>query len=680
MSTITHLPREYAAARFLRVTSAISCALTVLSVSAQSPAAPAVATPAAAPAYKTAADIPVADFFRLPRYSQMAMSPDGKRLAALAPVNGRDNIAVIDLEKRSAAVITNFDRVNVTDFLWVDTHRIVLRTANRELETGVTQFIGVFGIDSDGTNLRNLSPDKRQRVFRVFRATNDGTGDLIIGKMVDSRTTESVLRLDTRTGRTKLLTFKNPGEATGWAIDSNNHIRAALRAEPRESADAPRKRSLWYRSTSDGDWEKIHESVDEMDALQPLAFDTDDKTLIVSSRAGADRLALFRFDPTTRKIGEKLFEHPWLDIDGGLIRHPKTHVVLGIRYSAETWKTHWFDATYSSLQGMVDATLSTTTNTLFPGEASSKIIVIFAQSASDAGTYYLLNTETRSLEKVAATREWLPSTLMPERKFVAYKSRDGMTIPAWLTVPRDVEAKNLPLIVHIHGGPWARSYHGVQWGRWPSAQFFASRGYAVLEPEPRGSIGFGRKHYRSSFKQWGLTMQDDITDGALHLAQEGIVNKDRMCLFGGSYGGYASLQALVKDPDLWRCASSYIAVTDLELLQTVTWSDTARLTDFYETDYKRTVGDYEKDRAQFDATSPAKNAAKIKAAVMLTMGGQDQRVPLIHGTAMRDAIEKAGKPLDYKVYVDEAHGFNANENVTDFYTRTEAFFAKHLKP
>lgn len=267
---------------------------------------------------------------------------------------------------------------------------------------------------------------------------------------------------------------------------------------------------------------------------------------------------------------------------------------------------------------------------------------------------------------------------MQERRFVMYKARDGLNIPAWLTVPPGVDAKNLPLVVHIHGGPWVRSYHGIQWGRWPTAQFLASRGYAVLEPEPRGSTGFGAKHYQLSFKQWGLSMQDDITDGALHLVKEGIVDKNRMCLFGGSYGGYAALQGLVRDPNLWKCSHAYVAVTDIELKQTVTWSDTARYSDYYQTDFKRWIGELPADRARFDATSPAKNADKIKAAVMLTMGGQDIRVPLIHGTTFRDAMEKAGKPIDYKVYLDEGHGFNAPENVIDFYTRTEQFFATHL--
>lgn len=378
-------------------------------------------------------------------------------------------------------------------------------------------------------------------------------------------------------------------------------------------------------------------------------------------------------------MGDIVAQHPWLDLDGGLIIYPGNGRVLGIRHSAELQGVSWFDERYSAIQAGIDKALPGTVNRIEPGDDAARLVLVFAQSATDAGTYYIFDTQKRALNRVAATRDWLPPTLMAERRFVMYKARDGLNIPAWLTVPRGVETKNLPLIVHIHGGPWVRSYQGAQWGRWPDAQFFASRGYAVLEPEPRGSTGFGAKHYQMSFKQWGLSMQDDITDGALHLASAGIVDKSRMCLFGGSYGGYATLQGLVKDPDLWKCGHAYVAVTDIELKQNVTWSDTARYSDYYQTDFKRWIGDISTDRARFDATSPAKNASQIKAAVMLTMGGQDQRVPIIHGTTMRDAMEKAGKPLDYTVYSEEGHGFNAPANVVDFYTRTKRFFAKHLK-
>jgi dipeptidyl aminopeptidase/acylaminoacyl peptidase len=317
-------------------------------------------------------------------------------------------------------------------------------------------------------------------------------------------------------------------------------------------------------------------------------------------------------------------------------------------------------------------------NVLLSSADSPSYMLIYSHSDRDPGTYYLFNVEKKTMERIGQTRPWLPPELMSERRFIKYKARDGMEIPAWVTIPKNSDGKNLPLIVHIHGGPWVRGYSGIEWGR-PIAQFFASRGYAVLEPEPRGSTGYGRKHYLSSFKQWGLAMQDDITDGALHLVSEGIADKSRMCLYGGSYGGYATLQGLVKDPDLWRCGSAYVAVTDLELMQTIAWSDTAQLTDYYETDFKRRVGDKDRDAAQFQKTSPAKNADKIKAPVMLTMGSDDKRVPLPHGEAMNRALQTAGKKVEYVVYSGEAHGFTKFENVVDFYKRNERFFAENLR-
>lgn len=628
-------------------------------------------------AYKSAAEIPVADFFRLPRYSQMAMSPDGKRLAALAPVKGRDNLVIVDLEQQTSRALTTLDYVDVSDFLWLDNQRIFFRTRDHQLENGAVQtYAGYFAIDTETASARNL---KLERMYpRILGAARDGSGDLIVARRSGPRASEEVVRLNTRTARSVTLTFRNPGDVVSWALDKKGGVRAALRHDPRESPDRARTYSLWYRDDAEGEWQQLISLANDAQVIRPVAFDADDQ-LIVSSRAGGDLASLYRYDVTQKKLGEKLYSHPWLDINGGLIQQPDTQKLLGIKFSAEKPQTHWFDPDFAALQLAVDTALPQTVNALTPSRGNARRMLVFAQSATDAGTYYLFDAEKRNLEKIAATREWLPAALMPERKFVSYRSRDGLTIPAWLTLPKGIDAKKLPLIVHIHGGPWVRSFHGVQWGRWPAAQFFASRGYAVLEPEPRGSTGFGSWHYNASMKQWGLAMQDDITDGAIQLVNEGIVDKSRMCLFGGSYGGYVSLQGLVKDPDLWRCASSYIAVTDLELLQTVTWSDTAQLSDYFETDFKRRVGDHEKDRAQFDATSPAKNATKIKAAVMLTMGGQDKRVPLIHGTTMRDAMEKAGKPLDYHVYVDESHGFTKPENVTDFYTRTERFFAKYLK-
>jgi dipeptidyl aminopeptidase/acylaminoacyl peptidase len=252
-----------------------------------------------------------------------------------------------------------------------------------------------------------------------------------------------------------------------------------------------------------------------------------------------------------------------------------------------------------------------------------------------------------------------------------------MEIPAWITIPQG-GGKNLPLVVNIHGGPWLRAYSQIAWGRWPEAQFFASRGYMVLEPEPRGSLGWGDKHYTSSFKQWGQTMQDDITDGALHLVKEGLVDKSRMCVYGGSYGGYASAMALVKDPDIWKCGVPFVAVTDLETFQKATYSDISASTDFFQTEFMKMVGDASADREMFAKYSPARHADRVKAPVLIAMGSDDVRVPQVHGDDYVSALQKAGKKVEYVIYSGEGHGFNKDKNVFDWYQRVEKFFAENL--
>lgn len=649
--------------------------------------------------YAKAADIPVDVFMKRAQYSQVALSPDGGKLAALTPLHGRENLVVVDLANRKSTVITAFKDVDVSDFLWVSNDRLYLRTADLSEATGSLYLKGAYAIDVDGSSLRDLSyplerlADRAARQssvqiasqnlsFRVLSRTFDGSGEVITEIYGRSKSYADVYRYNTKTGKHTLLTFDSPGNVVHWVIDRDLVPRIAVRQEERTDPTKPRVSTIWHRAGEGKPWEQIGlaSSSDVAGGLSPLAFDFDNQTLYVSSNVGQDKRALYKYDIPGKKLGEKLAQHPLIDLQGGLIFSRKKRALVGVRYSADHRDTSWFDEDMAKLQAGLDKALPGTTNIIdFAGD-KERYTLVFSQSDSNPGVYYLYDTEARKLERVASTRDWLPPELMATRRFIKYKARDGLEIPAWVTIPRGSEGKKLPLVVHVHGGPWVRSYGDVAWGRSSAAQFFASRGYAVLEPEPRGSTGFGRNHYMKAMKQWGLTMQDDITDGALHLAAEGLADKDRMCLFGGSYGGYATLQGLVKDPDLWRCGAAYVAVTDLELMQSVSWSDTARLSDFYETDFKRRVGDKDADREQFLKTSPAKNADKIKAPVLLVMGAVDQRVPLIHGQAMRDALQKAGKPVDYVVYEDEAHGFNRHENVVDFYTRLEAFFGKHLKP
>ncbi len=650
-------------------------------------------------AYASAADIPVETFFRRAQYTEMAISPDGSKLAALSPRNGRENLVVMDLRANKATAITNFSATDVADFEWVSNDRLYLRSADMSEASGSIYLKGAYAIDADGNYLRDMlfplekAADREARrnsvmltsvniSFRILSRTFDGSGEVIAEIFGRSQQYADVYRYNTRTGQYKLLTFDTPGNVVRWVLDRDLVPRIAIRREERTDPTKPRTSTIWHRASAEHRWEKIGttDGPEQRGNIQPIAFDYDNKTLLVSSNIGRDKRAIYKYDVATGQLGEQLVQHPLIDLNGGLIFSHSRKALLGIRFNADKPDTAWFNEDMAKLQAGIDKALPGRLNQIDVADDAARFVLIYSVSATDPGAYYLYDTEQRKLQEIAKSREWLPASLMGERRFIKYKARDGLEIPAWLTLPRGSTGKNLPLVVHIHGGPWVRGFYGIQWGRAPVAQFLASRGYAVLEPEPRGSTGYGRKHYVSSFKQWGLAMQNDITDGALHLAAEGIVDKNRMCLFGGSYGGYATLQGLVNEPDLWRCGSAYVAVTDLELMQTVTWSDTARLSDYYETDFKRLVGDKDRDREQFLKTSPAKNADKIKAPVMLTMGAEDQRVPLIHGSTMRDALQKAGKRVDYTVYNAEAHGFNKAENVVDFYSKLEKFLAENLKP
>lgn len=646
----------------------------------------------AAYAQKSAADIPVEAFFKRAQYSEMLLSPNAERLAALTPFKNRNNLVVIDLGNRTRNVITAFETLDVADFYWVNSERLCLRVADGQEVSGRQNYRGTYCVDQDGKDLRDFTKLGVRNPalggysnIRALALANDGSPDLFVAMPERTRDSLDVYRFNTKTGRSQILSFDSPGYVARWVLDRNNVARVAVSEPERKNKSSPVYRQVWYRDSAEAKWEKIFES--EMigdawtlgDSVSPIAFDYDNTTLYVSSNAGRDKAAIYRYDTKTRKMGELVFEHPLIDVAGGLIFSRPQKKLMGIRYDADKPAVKWFDPELDRLQKSLDQTFPKTYNEITLPSDSEKRALIFAHSDVDPGMYHLLDRTKPSLESLVKTREWIDPALMAERKFIVYKARDGMEIPAWVTIPRGSSGKNLPLIVNVHGGPWARVYSAISWGRWPEAQFFASRGYVVLEPEPRGSTGWGRKHFTSSFKQWGQTMQDDINDGALQLVKDGLVDRNRMCIHGGSYGGYAAAMGVTRDPDFWKCGSPFVAVTDLFLFQKVAYSDIAQNSDFFETDFKKMVGDSSADREMFTKYSPAKQAANVKVPVLITMGGDDVRVPLVHGEAFRNALQDAGKKVEFVVYSGEGHGYNKDSNVTDFYRRLEKFFAANLK-
>ncbi|MBK7658492.1 MAG: S9 family peptidase [Betaproteobacteria bacterium] len=565
--------------------------------------------------------------------------------------------------------------------------RLCLRVADGQEVTGRFRYRGFYCIDHDGKDIRDFNRMNGKIVFiDPVYLPEDNSVEFIASINLRTRYSEDLYRFNSITGRTTHLTFDSPGEVGRWVLDRKQVPRLAVTSpqfDRRSDPDSFQKNVVWYRETAAAPWEKLweYESLSGQpmgEMTTPIAFDYDNRTLYVASnRGGRDKMALFKYDTKTREFGELVFGHRMIDVRGGLIFSAAEKKLLG----AFLQPRNAVDLLVRSGHGQAPAPdrrhVPEDGQWIGIPRNGGKMRSSTPTPTAIRGCTTCWTAPSPRIEPIGEDAQWLDPSLMAERRFITYKARDGLEIPAWLTIPAGSSGRNLPLIVNVHGGPQSRGYSGVSWGRWPEAQFFASRGYAVLEPEPRHSTGFGAKHFRSGLRKWGQSMQDDINDGALHLVKEGIVDRSRMCIHGGSYGGYASAMGAVRDPDLWRCASPFVAVTDLILLLTAAESDLPA--EYLRTDARKMIGDPDKDRAMLEKNSPARDVSKVKAPILLAMGSDDRRVPIVHGNRFNDALVAAGKKVEYVVYPGEGHGFNKDANVIDFYTRLEKFFAENLK-
>jgi dipeptidyl aminopeptidase/acylaminoacyl peptidase len=361
------------------------------------------------------------------------------------------------------------------------------------------------------------------------------------------------------------------------------------------------------------------------------------------------------------------------DFNGRLIRN-RAGFVIGVNYLSEALGQHWYDKRLQDIQAKVDALLPATNNLLDCGQCDQlKSILVTSSSDRQPVVYRLFDPATGQLETLANSRPWIDARQMAKADMVRIPTRDGMSMPVHITMPIGPKA-TAPMVVLVHGGPWER---GSLWAWDPEPQFLASRGYVVVEPEFRGSRGFGSKWYRGGFKQWGLAMQDDVADAALWAIKEGYADPKRVCIAGASYGGYATLMGLARNPEIFRCGVEWAGVTDIDLMYSIQWSDS-------DDNYKQfgmpvLIGDRQKDAAQLAATSPLRLADKIRQPLFMAYGGIDERVPIKHGVEFRDAVTKSNPNVEWKVYAEEGHGWALPANNIDFWTRVEKFLDKNLK-
>ena len=627
-------------------------AVSLLAVSALPQAQPQpAAPPSAAP---VAQQIPLRDFFRNVEQTAHQVSPDGRFVSWVAPYERRQNVHVRPLSGGDAVRITSETARDIAGYFWKSDRILYVK------DFGGDENFHVVSVDPKGGDLKDLTPGEKVRASIIDDLYDDPDHVIISHNRRDARVFD-VFRVNVRTGEEKLIA-QNPGNITGWRTDHAGRLRVAVTTDGVNN-------TLLYRDKEDEQFRPLL-TTNFKETVQPLFFTFDNTALYVSSNRGRDKSAIFVFDPKTATEGRLIFDHPDVDVSQ-LAYSRKRKVLTAVRFT--TWKVERkvLDAQTQAMLRDLESKLPGYEIDLTSVDREERRYTIATSSDRTRGKRYLYDRETKQLTLLADVSPWLPETELAEMKPVVYKSRDGLTIHGYLTVPKGVTAKNLPVVVNPHGGPWARD----NWRFNSEVQFLASRGYAVFQPNFRGSTGYGRKFWEASFKQWGLAMQDDVTDGVRWLVEQGIADPKRVAIYGASYGGYATLSGITTTPDLYAAAVDYVGVSNLmTFMGTIPpyWKPYLEM-------LHEMVGHTEKDRAALEATSPVNNVHKIKTPLFIAQGAKDPRVVKAESDQMVEALKKRGVEVQYMVKDNEGHGFSNEENRFEFYEAMDRFLAQHLK-
>ena len=607
---------------------------------------------------KMAKQIPLEDFFKNPEKSSYRISPDGKFYSYLAPYENRMNIFVQEIGSDSGTRLTSETDRDIAGYFWKNPTRLLFLK-----DDGGDENFKLYGVDVDGSDLVCFTDFPEVRTT-IIDDLEEVPNEVIIGLNKRNPQVFDPYRLNIETGDMEMLA-ENPGNIQGWMFDHDGKLRVALAI-----VDGVNTQVLYREKESDPFKPVLTTSFKE--TMSPEFFTFDNKNVYAISNLGRDKAAAVIFDIANGKEIEVLYENPDYDVSG-ISYSRKRKVITSAGY--ESWKQerHFFDDDAKALYDRLEKDLGDYEIVVTGITKEEDKFIIRTYSDRSLGAYYFYDKNDDSLVKIAEVSPWIAEEDMAPMVPVEYEARDGLTIPGYLTLPVGYTmetAKDLPVVVNPHGGPWARD----SWGFNPEIQFLANRGYAVFQMNFRGSTGYGKDFWEKSFKQWGLAMQDDITDGVYWLIEKGIADEERVAIYGGSYGGYATLEGLVKTPDLYAAGVDYVGVSNLfTFMQTIPPYWKPLLDMMYEM-----VGNPVTDSVQFVETSPALNAEKIVAPLLIAQGANDPRVNKDESDQMVKALKERGVAVEYLVKDNEGHGFRNEENRFDFYRTMESFLKKHM--
>jgi dipeptidyl aminopeptidase/acylaminoacyl peptidase len=607
----------------------------------------------------------VQDFFRNPDRGFFRLADDGATLGFMEPASiqgqpARMNIFVQALNGSAptgqARRLTSETERDIAQFFWKGSDTVIY-----EKDFNGDENFHVLAVNARSGSLTDLTPFPGVRAS-IEDDLQDDPDHILISHNGRNPEVFDVYRSNIHTGEL-VRVAENPGNIVGWQTDHQGQVRAALTSDGLHT-------TLLYRDTDAEPFRPII-TTDFRSVVSPEFFTFDNQRLYALSNRGRDCLALVLIDPKDPDQEEVIFQTQENDLDGAGYSRLRQVLTVAV-YQKDKLQYHFFDDESAQRYARISEKLPGYDISLQSGTRDERKFIVAAYNDRTPGSRYIYDADSDTLDKLADINPALSESDMAPQRPIQYVSRDGLVIHGYLTLPVGRPAAGLPCIVNPHGGPWMRD----GWGFNPEVQFLANRGYCVLQMNYRGSTGYGRKFWEASFGQWGLRMQDDITDGVEWLITQGIADPDRIAIYGGSYGGYATLAGITYTPDLYAAAVDYVGVSNLlTFMNTIPPYWKPMLTKMHSM-----VGDPEADRERLVATSPALNADKIKTPLFIAQGAHDPRVNKDESDQMVAALRARGIEVEYMVKDNEGHGFHNDENKFEFYERMEVFLEQHLNP
>jgi dipeptidyl aminopeptidase/acylaminoacyl peptidase len=626
-----------------------------------------------APAAVLAADPPSADlsierFLKRDVFGTIKLSPGGEYLAATVPLEDRTSLVILrrsDLAKTGHVTLPA--KSHIVDFDWVNPTRVLFSIGEKQGDLVQPRATGeLFGVNADGSGqgqaifgFRSRGAGSRLVAGQVIDDLRDSENEVLVSIANDGAFTQ-VDRMNVKTGK-RITVASAPVRRAQFINDPRGVIRFAA------GADSDNKTKTYYRPDDKSEWQLINDEAATESIVVPVGFSADGKTAYLSVEEKTGPNGIYAFDTGTRERKLVLRDDnvdPWQ-----FLYSPLDGSLYGVVFMDGLPRTEYLapDNEFAKLHASMSAS--------FPGHgvlpltftADGKLGLFRVFSDRVASDFYLFDRNTRQAQFVASRAAWFKPEQLAQTKPVSLKARDGLPLEGYLTLPKGSDGKDLPLVIHPHGGPFGPF---DSWGYNPELQILASRGYAVLQVNFRGSGNYGRAFTRAGYKQWGGTMQDDLTDATKWAIEQGIADPNRICIYGASYGGYASLMAVAKEPDLYACAIGNVGVYDMPaMFNSGDIPESLSGRNFL----KEALGE-----RSLESASPTRLADRIKVPVSLMAGREDFRAAPIHTELMEKALRELGKPVEMKIYEGEGHGNYLPENRLDFANRVIAFLDRHI--